>query len=358
MGYGSNVDLYASYGPGKTLNGHRFDAHAANVSEKAKALSAQQTEDQFYALHLQLIEGLLPSFERESLFDFDPPDAIADMLVESKLLDYCAELLRNDSLEDATKRSEVYKALISILRTLGAHYATASSTIYNQRAVRKDKSNLLTCSFGKYAEPTKESTSSLLDSLSNLHVQSELVLRGAKANAKEFRAKDAQDLLLLCRQIADLWAYLDANSGAGTKGKANGKQARVEVPALLEMPDKEILKDHAHANAAKALKSNPPGRFRRLITEITALKTGLPPGIFIRHAESRPDVQKVIIVGPVGTPYENGLFEFDVWCDGSFPNTPPLVQFKTTGGGRVAFNPNLYPDGKVCLSLLGTWQGT
>jgi ubiquitin-protein ligase len=56
-----------------------------------------------------------------------------------------------------------------------------------------------------------------------------------------------------------------------------------------------------------------------------------------------------------GTPYENGLFEFDVFCDGEFPNKPPLVQFKTTGGGRVGFNPNLYPDGKVCLSLLGTW---
>jgi ubiquitin-protein ligase len=25
----------------------------------------------------------------------------------------------------------------------------------------------------------------------------------------------------------------------------------------------------------------------------------------------------------------------------------------TTGGGQVRFNPNLYVDGKVCLSLLG-----
>ncbi|CAN0076319.1 unnamed protein product [Discosporangium mesarthrocarpum] len=29
----------------------------------------------------------------------------------------------------------------------------------------------------------------------------------------------------------------------------------------------------------------------------------------------------------------------------------------TTGGGTVRFNPNLYADGKVCLSLLGTWDG-
>lgn len=29
----------------------------------------------------------------------------------------------------------------------------------------------------------------------------------------------------------------------------------------------------------------------------------------------------------------------------------------TTGDGHVRFNPNLYESGKVCLSILGTWQG-
>lgn len=33
------------------------------------------------------------------------------------------------------------------------------------------------------------------------------------------------------------------------------------------------------------------------------------------------------------------------------------MKFKTTGGGTFRFNPNLYQDGKVCLSLLGTWAG-
>ena len=36
---------------------------------------------------------------------------------------------------------------------------------------------------------------------------------------------------------------------------------------------------------------------------------------------------------------------------------PAQVQFLTTGGGTVRFNPNLYHCGKVCLSLLGTWSG-
>ncbi|GBG25451.1 Ubiquitin-conjugating enzyme E2 Z [Hondaea fermentalgiana] len=36
---------------------------------------------------------------------------------------------------------------------------------------------------------------------------------------------------------------------------------------------------------------------------------------------------------------------------------PPKVQSMTTGNGLVRFNPNLYANGKVCLSLLGTWRG-
>jgi hypothetical protein len=40
-----------------------------------------------------------------------------------------------------------------------------------------------------------------------------------------------------------------------------------------------------------------------------------------------------------------------------YPSIPPLVHFETTGGGTVKFNPNLYADGKVCLSLIGTFSG-
>lgn len=36
---------------------------------------------------------------------------------------------------------------------------------------------------------------------------------------------------------------------------------------------------------------------------------------------------------------------------------PPKVTFRTTDGGRVRFNPNIYSSGKVCLSVLGTWHG-
>ena len=33
------------------------------------------------------------------------------------------------------------------------------------------------------------------------------------------------------------------------------------------------------------------------------------------------------------------------------------VNLHTTGKNTVRFNPNLYNDGKVCLSILNTWHG-
>jgi ubiquitin-protein ligase len=56
---------------------------------------------------------------------------------------------------------------------------------------------------------------------------------------------------------------------------------------------------------------------------------------------------QVLIIGPVGTPYENGCFEFDIFLDQKFPLGPPLVTLMTTGNGSVRFNPNLYNCGKV-----------
>ena len=36
-----------------------------------------------------------------------------------------------------------------------------------------------------------------------------------------------------------------------------------------------------------------------------------------------------------------------------YPHNPPHVTLLTTDCGRVRFNPNLYSNGKVCLSNLG-----
>ena len=61
-------------------------------------------------------------------------------------------------------------------------------------------------------------------------------------------------------------------------------------------------------------------------------------------------------MGPPGTPYSLGLFHFDMRFCSDYPNTAPKVLITTTSGNQVRFNPNLYSNGKVCLSILGTWR--
>lgn len=62
-----------------------------------------------------------------------------------------------------------------------------------------------------------------------------------------------------------------------------------------------------------------------------------------------------MIRGPEKTPYEDGLFLFDFQLSPNYPNEPPLCHYISYCSDRL--NPNLYEDGKVCVSLLGTWSG-
>ncbi|KAI9838761.1 MAG: hypothetical protein M1838_004504 [Thelocarpon superellum] len=66
---------------------------------------------------------------------------------------------------------------------------------------------------------------------------------------------------------------------------------------------------------------------------------------------------KAVIVGPPDTPYEFGFFEFSLKFGKDYPGKAPAVTATTTNLGRCRFNPNIYANGKVCLSILGTWRG-
>eukprot|EP01041_Mallomonas_annulata_P012562 gene12562-26455_t len=96
---------------------------------------------------------------------------------------------------------------------------------------------------------------------------------------------------------------------------------------------------------------------RRIRTDIKALFKNPLPGIYAVPDLEYATLVHAIIVGPFGTPYEGGFFYFILNFPDNFPHEPPKVKLITTGGGRVRFNPNLYADGKVCLSILGTWSG-
>jgi hypothetical protein len=68
------------------------------------------------------------------------------------------------------------------------------------------------------------------------------------------------------------------------------------------------------------------------------------------------DVMRFIIMGASETPYAHGAFMYEMHFKNDFPSKPPVCSICTTGGGAVRFNPNLYDNGYICLSILGTWR--
>lgn len=78
--------------------------------------------------------------------------------------------------------------------------------------------------------------------------------------------------------------------------------------------------------------------------------------IYYKHDENNILKGYAMIIGNKNTPYENGyyFFKFDFPVD--YPFNPPKLTY-LTNDGLMRFNPNLYTNGKVCLSILNTWKG-
>ena len=93
---------------------------------------------------------------------------------------------------------------------------------------------------------------------------------------------------------------------------------------------------------------------KTIAKEWSVLKDSVPDTIWCRAYEDRMDLTRAVLVGPAGTPYHDNLFVFDFHFTPSYPAEPPKAHYHSFGQ-RV--NPNLYESGKVCLSLLHTWQG-
>jgi ubiquitin-protein ligase len=77
----------------------------------------------------------------------------------------------------------------------------------------------------------------------------------------------------------------------------------------------------------------------------------LPERVYFRAYSDRMDLQRFLIIGAPGTCYYNACFLFDMQLAADHPRAPPRVLFHTLGPQLHAY---LHPDGKVCLSLLGT----
>ncbi|KAL8823412.1 MAG: hypothetical protein Q9170_008362, partial [Blastenia crenularia] len=288
--------------------------------------------------------------------------AMGSMIELSLLQDRVAELLRNDSLQDADKRAKLYFTTFAFVGRLGAH-GDLDYLVREQRFVKKQSAGLQAIATSRSGGNGKSKAQMaltvaskrdgmappLVSCLTNLATQSKVLLGGSNNKAA------GGDILELAERIDKVYTRL---AGAVTKISTvtTWKEYHKEN-CLVRKPNVARYLCSSMANLASQVKESYPGRMKRLVTEASEMTTSLPEGIFVRVDDVRADVMKALIIGPEDTPYEGGLFEFDIVCGEKYPFEPPSVWFLTTGQGKIGFNPNLYASGKVCLSLINTWTG-
>jgi len=95
---------------------------------------------------------------------------------------------------------------------------------------------------------------------------------------------------------------------------------------------------------------------RRITVDTKKALELAPEGMFWIPDETDLTHGWAIVCGPTDTPYYGGSFCFEVRFPDNYPFEPPAFTY-LTNDGRTRFNPNLYKNGKVCLSLLNTWSG-
>lgn len=97
---------------------------------------------------------------------------------------------------------------------------------------------------------------------------------------------------------------------------------------------------------------------KRLLKDISDIirKPLTADGIYYIHDEDNILKGYALLIGPSETCYQDGMYLFSFHFPVDYPYSPPIVKFHTHDG-VTRFHPNLYRNGKVCLSLLNTWKG-
>mmetsp|Transcript_5281 Transcript_5281/g.5424 ORF Transcript_5281/g.5424 Transcript_5281/m.5424 type:complete len:169 (+) Transcript_5281:100-606(+) len=82
--------------------------------------------------------------------------------------------------------------------------------------------------------------------------------------------------------------------------------------------------------------------------QFTELSRNPPDGISVGLGEDDNIFNwELMIVGPPETLYEGGFFSAKLEFPADFPNSPPVMTFNSP-----MYHPNVFPDGKVCISIL------
>jgi hypothetical protein len=249
--------------------------------------------------------------------------------------------LRSDSIKDLAERLELVKSLLGLLKAMSLQDEYRSILTRPRRLKKRTKGlkGIAQSPIGTAVtsvivlEDEKEPRSQpLFALLGRLRVQAEVYLKGARSsNDGAFRFGEGAVSARLCEHVVEAHDSMLNTMGfvcspikSSEKGK--GGMLRSSWPStaavaplnesLLKIPktldwSSAILDTHHFRRDAQQIVNPVSGRQPKLVRQITEL-TNLPEGIFVCVMEARPDVLKALIVGPKDTPYEGGLFEYEI----------------------------------------------
>ena len=99
-----------------------------------------------------------------------------------------------------------------------------------------------------------------------------------------------------------------------------------------------------------------PGTVQRIAKDVKYITNNPINNIYYKHDDENIMKGYALIIGNKETPYSDGNYLFEFTFPDNYPFEPPKLKF-LTNDGYMRFHPNLYINGKVCLSIINTWNG-
>jgi baculoviral IAP repeat-containing protein 6 len=312
-------------------------------------LQIQKLHEEHVIYLFDIFHSIFSNKLSEDLLD----EHLIEIINTSCLIPVLESYLRNDSILDLSKQGDIHRYCLRLVYCL-LNNKKLKNLIYQTSNIEYLIENLLQCvqTYTSMIQIDDDEHLNLFSvELKQVYDKIKEEQQIEKENNKEINHLFNKQLITLEEFYCQTMKLAQFSTYPITMENESGE--KVLFNKAIKYHYEDIVRD--------ALTINSMQRIKRLAQEQITISTSLPLSfsstIFVRSDENRMDIMKVLMTGPDGTPYSNGCFLFDVYFPNEYPTSPPSINLETTGNHTVRFNPNLYNDGKVCLSILNTWHG-